>query len=110
MSASILVLEDDETTGRLIRAQLKAAGHRVRVFAHAGTAIDEIDDGATFDLYVLDVTMPVGELHGLALARMIKTRFSDARIIFVTGNPVLSPRLTRNLGRSSPSPSTSSSC
>ena len=98
MGASILVLEDDETTGRLIRAQLKAAGHRVRVFAHAGTAIDEIDDGATFDLYVLDVTMPVGELHGLALARMIKTRFSNARIIFVTADPGLVSDLDKKLG------------
>ena len=104
MSATILVLEDDEATGRLIRAQLKAAGHRVRVFAHAGTAIDEIDDGATFDLYVLDVTMPVGELHGVALARMIKTRFSDARIIFVTGNPGLVSALDKKLGPVFPKP------
>src|ERR1700720_1067670 len=98
MSASILVLEDDETTGRLIRAQLKAAGHRVRVFAHAAAALDEIDAGATFDLYLLDVTMPVGELHGLALARMIKTRFSDARIIFVTADPGLVSALDEKLG------------
>jgi DNA-binding NtrC family response regulator len=104
MGASIFVLEDDETTGRLIRAQLKAAGHRVRVFAHAGTAIDEIDDGATFDLYVLDVTMPVGELHGLALARMIKTRSGDARIIFVTGNPGLVSTLDKKLGPVFPKP------
>jgi DNA-binding NtrC family response regulator len=98
MSATILVLEDDEAMGRLIRRRLKAAGHRVRVFVHAGTALDEIDDGATFDLYLLDVTMAVGELHGLALARMIKTRFSDPRIIFVTGNPGLVSALDKKLG------------
>jgi DNA-binding response OmpR family regulator len=66
MSATILVLEDDEAMGRLIRRRLKAAGHRVRVFAHAGTALDEIDDGATFDLYLLDVTMPVGATQFVA--------------------------------------------
>ena len=104
MSATILVLEDDEATGRLIRVQLKAAGHRVRVFAHAGTALDEIDDGASFDLYLLDVTMPVGELHGLALARMIKTRFSDPRIIFVTGNPGLVSAPDTKLGPVFPKP------
>ena len=98
MSATILVLEDNEAMGRLIRRRLKAAGHRVRVFAHAGTALDEIDDGATFDLYLLDVTMPVGELHGLALSRMIKTRFHDARIIFVTGDPDLVSASDRGLG------------
>jgi DNA-binding NtrC family response regulator len=98
MSATILVLEDNESMGRLIRRRLKAAGHRVRVFAHAGTALDEIDDGATFDLYLLDVTMPVGELHGLALSRMIKTRFHDARIIFVTGDPDLVSASDRGLG------------
>ena len=98
MSATILVLEDDEATGRLIRVQLKAAGHRVRVFAHAGTALDEIDDGASFDLYLLDVTMPVGELHGLALARMIKARLRDPRIIFMTGDPDLVSEPDRGLG------------
>jgi hypothetical protein len=30
MSATILVLEDDEASGRLIRGRLEAAGHRVR--------------------------------------------------------------------------------
>jgi DNA-binding response OmpR family regulator len=89
MAANILVVEDDEATGRLIRRGLEAAGHRVRVFVHAAPALDEIDGGATFDLYLLDVTMPAGELHGLALARMIKNRRGDARIIFVTGNPDL---------------------
>jgi DNA-binding NtrC family response regulator len=98
VSATILVLEDEESIGRLIHRRLKAAGHRVRVFAHAGTALDEIDDGATFDLYLLDVTMPVGELHGLALARMIQARFHDARIIFVTGDPDLISASHRGLG------------
>jgi len=80
--ARILVLEDDEAVGRVIFRRLDAAGHRVRAFAQAGPALDEIDGGAPFDLYLLDVTMPAaGELHGLTLARMIKTRFREARII-----------------------------
>jgi CheY-like chemotaxis protein len=98
MAANILVVEDDEATGRLIRRGLEAAGHRVRVFAHAADALDAIDGGATFDLYLLDVTMPAGELHGLALARMIKTRSGDARIIFVTGNPDLVSGPDKELG------------
>ena len=85
----ILIVEDSPTQAAHLAAILRSKAYGVRVFAHAGAALDEIDAGATFDLYVLDVTMPVGELHGLALARMIKTRFSDARIIFVTGNPDL---------------------
>jgi DNA-binding NtrC family response regulator len=89
MGASILVLEDDEAMGRLICRWLEAAGHRVQVLAQAASALDEIDGGASFDLYLLDVRMPAGELHGLALARMIKTRFPNARIIFATGDPDL---------------------
>ena len=68
--------------GRLIRRGLKSSGYRVRVFAHAAPALDEIDQGASFDLYLVDVTMPSGELHGLAFARMIRFRFQDGRIIF----------------------------
>jgi DNA-binding response OmpR family regulator len=98
MIASILVLEDDEAMGRLIRRRLEAAGHRAHVFAQAASALDEIDDGASFDLYLLDVTMPVGELHGLALARMIKARLRDPRIIFVTGDPDLVSGPDRGLG------------
>jgi DNA-binding NtrC family response regulator len=98
MAASILVLEDDEALGRLIHRRLDAAGHRVRLFAHAGPALDEIDDGAAFDLYLLDVNMPVGELHGLALAHMIKARFRDARIIFATGDPDLVSAPASTLG------------
>jgi two-component system, cell cycle response regulator CpdR len=104
MAASILVLEDDEAMGRFICRRLAAAGHRVRAFAHAAPALDEIDGGATFDLYLLDVTMSAGELHGLALARMIKTRFHDARIIFVTGDPDLVSGPDKKLGPVVPKP------
>lgn len=89
MSASILVLEDDPAMRRLLRRQLEGAGHRVRIFGQAAPALDEIDHGASFDLYLLDVRMPAGELHGQALARMINLRVRDARIIFITGDPGL---------------------
>jgi CheY-like chemotaxis protein len=98
MGASILVVEDDEAVAALIRRQLESAGHRVQVFAHAALVLDAIDEGASFDLYLLDVRMPAGELHGLALARMIKTRFGDARIIFVTGDPHLLSERDKTLG------------
>jgi DNA-binding response OmpR family regulator len=98
MSATILVLEDDAAMGRLIRRRLEAAGYRVRVVAHAAPVLDEIDAGAAFDLYLLDVRMPAGELHGLALARMIKSRFDKPCIIFATGEPDLVSTEDRELG------------
>ena len=94
----ILIVEDSPTQAAHLAAILRSKAYGVRVFAHAGAALDEIDAGATFDLYLLDVTMPVGELHGLALARMIKTRFSDARIIFVTADPGLVSAFDKKLG------------
>jgi CheY-like chemotaxis protein len=94
----ILIVEDSPTQSAHLAAILRSKAYGVRVFAHAGAALDEIDAGATFDLYLLDVTMPVGELHGLALARMIKTRFSNARIIFVTADPGLVSDLDKKLG------------
>ena len=100
----ILIVEDSPTQAAHLAAILRSKAYGVRVFADAVAALDEIDAGATFDLYVLDVTMPVGELHGLALARMIKIRFSDARIIFVTGNPGLVSALDKKLGPVFPKP------
>jgi len=98
MSTSILVLEDDEAVGRLVRRRLETAGHRVRLFARAGAALDAVDGGARFDLYLLDVAMPTGEVHGLALARMLKLRLADPRIIFITGDPYLVAGPDRALG------------
>ena len=98
MSANILVLEDDEAMHRLILRRLERAGHRVSIFAHAGPALDAIDAGQSFDLYLLDVKMPVGELHGLALARMITVRFPNARILFLTSDPDLVPAADKLLG------------
>ena len=94
----ILIVEDSPTQAAHLAAILRSKAYGVRVFAHAGAALDEIDAGATFDLYLLDVTMPVGELHGLALARMINSRFHDPRIIFVTGNPDLVSGPDKKLG------------
>ena len=94
----ILLVEDSPTQAAHLAAILRSKAYGVRVFAHAGPALDEIDAGVKFDLYLLDVTMLVGELHGLALARMIKTRLSDARIIFVTADPGLVSDLDKKLG------------
>jgi DNA-binding NtrC family response regulator len=104
MSASIIVVEDDAAMGQLVRRRLESAGYRVRVFAHAASALDEIDHGAGSDLYLLDVKMPAGELHGLALARMIKSRVDGARIIFMTGYPDLVSTSDRELGPVFPKP------
>jgi CheY-like chemotaxis protein len=98
LGARILVLEDHDALAELMRRRLEAAGHSVRVFAHAVPALDEIDGGASFDVYLLDVRMPPGELHGLAFARMIIDRIPDARIIFTTVEPALVAGRDKNLG------------
>jgi DNA-binding NtrC family response regulator len=98
MSANILILEDDKAMARVIRLRLEADGHRVRLFAEAAAALDEIERGASFEIYLLDVKTSSGELSGLTLAHAISARFPDAPIIFMTGDPYLVPEAARRRG------------
>ncbi|HLY54934.1 MAG TPA: hypothetical protein VKS60_05220 [Stellaceae bacterium] len=84
--ASILVLENNEAMAALTRRWLEVAGHTVHVVARADAALDEIDRGEAFALYLLNLWPADGEPEGLRLARAIVDRQPNARIVFVTGD------------------------
>jgi PleD family two-component response regulator len=54
----ILVVDDEEAMGRLITRNLEPDGHAVTLMTDTNGALDAIDAGDTFDLYIIDVNMP----------------------------------------------------
>ncbi len=78
---TVLLVDDvpefrDEAT-----AALAGAGATVLPVATATEALDRLDDGVPFDLLITRVLMPPGHPHGLALARIVKLRRPDARVL-----------------------------
>ncbi len=59
MSARILVVEDEPDIRDAVAEALAAEGVDVRVAAHGREALDGLKNGATADVIVLDMMMPV---------------------------------------------------
>jgi CheY-like chemotaxis protein len=60
LSKLILVVDDQEAMGRLVKLHLEHDGHVVTLMTDTDAALEAIDAGDTFDLYIVDVNMPAG--------------------------------------------------
>ena len=81
--ARILVVDDEEMIGMLLRRVLKT--HDVTVLSNAKDALAAIADGARYDAILCDLNMPV--MSGIEFYEILAQRFPDqARaLIFLTG-------------------------
>lgn len=77
-------LEDLETVSRGVKSwiQKKARDSQFEMFSSANQLQKKIEDGAHFDVYVLDIVMP--RIDGIELGREIRERTSEAAIIYTT--------------------------
>jgi CheY-like chemotaxis protein len=87
LSKRILVVDDQEAMGRLIKLNLEQDGHAIILMSSTSDALEAIEAGERFDLYILDVKMTPGDPSGLALARMLEFRGQRPLVIFITGDP-----------------------
>ena len=79
--ARILVVDDEEHLAAGIRENLEAEGYRAEA-VHDGAAGVRAALTSTFDLIVLDVTMPV--MDGLAACRVLRAEGSQTPVLFLT--------------------------
>jgi two-component system, OmpR family, phosphate regulon response regulator PhoB len=77
MSASILVIEDEEPIQILLRYNLEAEGHRVRIAGDGEDALTQISDEKP-DLVVLDWMLP--GMSGIELCRMVRAKPETAAL------------------------------
>ena len=61
---------------------LNAGVGDVEMFGNARGLVERLDDGVSFDFYIIDLELP--DLDGFVLIEMIRARINKARIIVST--------------------------
>jgi two-component system OmpR family response regulator/two-component system alkaline phosphatase synthesis response regulator PhoP len=80
---SILVVDDEPLVADTLRLLLRMDNHRVELASDGETALARYEEGQ-FDLVITDLLMP--GMDGLELARLIKARVPEQRILLATGH------------------------
>ena len=80
--ANILVIEDDPTLRRMIRAHAESDGHRVFEGSNGALGL-EIFDQQPIDLVITDIFMPVKE--GIETIIELRNKSQNVKIIAISG-------------------------
>ena len=81
----VLLVEDDDEVAALTGEMLSDLGFTVVRAASAEAALVTLADGRPVDTVLSDIMMP-GEMSGLELAREIRRRQPNLRVVLTTGN------------------------
>ena len=81
MNEKILLVEDNETLGYILKEYLEMKGFEVNLAMNGAKGL-KLFQKSPFDLCILDVMMP--EMDGFELAKEIKTTSMEMPIIFLT--------------------------
>jgi signal transduction histidine kinase/ActR/RegA family two-component response regulator len=82
-SASILLIDDDDSVREITAALLQELGYRVTGVGSGGAALDLIASGVEMDLVLIDFAMP--GMSGAEVARRVSAQRPGLPILFVTG-------------------------
>ena len=85
---SVALVDDDESellAGRRLISRWRDGDTEVRCYDRASSLLSAMDDGVSFELYLLDVVMP--EMDGIRLGHAIRERDSDGSIVYMTTSP-----------------------
>ena len=84
MPNRFLIIDDDRDYLEILMMKLKSAGYKDITGIDAPLeAASRFDEGETFDIALIDVTMP--EMDGIEAASLIWGKNPDAKIIFSSG-------------------------
>jgi two-component system OmpR family response regulator len=86
----ILVVEDNRTLADGLAAVLRVAGYAVDV-VHDGVSADAVLTTETFDLVVLDLSLP--EMDGLDVLRHMRARRNASSVLILTARGALDERV-----------------
>jgi CheY-like chemotaxis protein len=80
----ILLVDDNDDVRDASQQVLAAGGFAVRAARDAHEALRLMDEGLVPDVLISDIVMP-GGINGVELARQIRARRPDVRVVLVTG-------------------------
>ncbi|WP_320044536.1 response regulator [uncultured Desulfobacter sp.] len=96
--AEILVLDDVQDAGILIKRILERKGHKVTPFTEEEEAIAHVAKGGT-DLAILDIKLK--KMNGVEVLEEMKNKDSGIHVIMLTGYPTIeTARESLSLGAS----------
>jgi CheY-like chemotaxis protein len=81
----MLLVDDDESFLYTAQKSFARAGFDVVAANDAMKALDLVERLPALHCMVLDIVLPEGTPHGLALANMVRSRFPRAVPIFISG-------------------------
>jgi CheY-like chemotaxis protein len=81
----VLIVDDDPAIRRFTARAVRLAGHQVIEACDGVEAFHLATTQGPFDLVLADHLMP--EMVGSELARRLRLRIPDVKILFLTGNP-----------------------
>ena len=81
---TVLLVEDDDAFRYAAARELAATGLRVIEAKDTMVALKRLDEGGVAGCLVTDIQMPAGAPHGLALANMLRARYPNLVVVFVT--------------------------
>lgn len=91
MDHKILIVEDDQDLGNLLKQYMRMNGFNVNRVFNGQEAIEELKSNH-YDLLILDVMMP--ELDGFTLAEKVNSRYPELPFLFVTAKIKREDKLT----------------
>jgi ActR/RegA family two-component response regulator len=84
----VILVEDDDAYRYVLARELRACGKLDVIDVRlAMEALDHLDRDPTIRKAVVDLHMPPHTLTGLALARMMRHRNREARVVLMTAHP-----------------------
>lgn len=82
---AILVVDDEDSIRRLMKAVLADTGFRILTAASSDEALGVLEvHGESVHLVVTDIQMPPG-MDGLSLAEAVRNRRPDLPVLFISG-------------------------
>lgn len=82
-NGKILVVEDEDMVRAVAERALVRQGYVVETAEDGEVALDMFAEGKRYDLIVSDVVMP--NMDGPAMARALREKYGDMRILFMSG-------------------------
>jgi two-component system cell cycle sensor histidine kinase/response regulator CckA len=80
----VVVVDDEEPVRTVVRRILEVDGYHVIEAENGAKAVALLEDSRTVDVLMADLEMP--ELTGEQLARQLRQKHPDLRVLYVTGH------------------------